>query len=332
MLTLEQRDIALPEVVRAWVDRAAAVPCVQSVVLFGSRAMGCAGEHSDWDIAIIHGDDGVVPDDLVSASYEFSSKHGALVIPETRWIDQKDHYSTLPNEVIAHGVLIRGVNHEDRSMPPKQSDPKHASVQFRALSKNALRHAAAGIQDLAACRQDGFSSVEPGMAKEAADAVELAAKLLCLSRGVSFAQSHKLHEIVEDLPEEWQERLLPLNGDLHSDHMAGYGLILSSYAEGGPKAVYDRNRTRVEGALAIMRILAQENMPLVASDRVQLLKSLSGPHRPEFNDATRDVEPALCAEFDTARDDWSRRLAHDLDLARKAVRREPPVRGGGMTR
>ena len=332
MLTLEQRDIALPEGVRAWVDRAAAVPCVQSVVLFGSRAMGCAGEHSDWDIAIIHGDDGVVPDDLVSDSYEFSSKHGALVIPETRWIDQKDHYSTLPNEVIAHGVLIRGVNYEDRSMPPKQSDPKHASAQFGAMSESVWEHLATGIRQLAACRQGNFSIAKPGMARAGADAVELAAKLLCLGQGLRFAQSHKLDEIVANLPEEWQERLLPLNGDLHNDHMAGYGLILSSYAEGGPKVVYDRNRTRVEGVLAIMRMLAQKNMPLVASDRAELLKSLSEPYGPELNANIRSIEPALCDEFDTTIDAWSHRIEHDSDLARKDVRREPPVRGGGMTR
>ena len=333
MQTLDQTNIELPPDVGAWVDRAAAVPCVRSVVLFGSRALGRAREHSDWDIAVIHADDESLPCELLSDSYDFAPKHGASTIAEVRWLEQKDHYATLSNEVVAHGVLLRGINHQGHFMPPRQSDPEHAADQFRTMGRSVWRRLTIGITGLAECRLSGFSYADPELAKNAADAVEFIGKLVYLSQGLTFAQTHDLGKISDGLPHEWYEKLVLLNGDLHSDHQAEYGVIASSYAKDGVKAVYDRNRTSIVGGLSILRELVVENMPpLTTVDLRMLANVLSGPARLDFSADVREAEKPLCDKYDAARGEWSRRIKRDLSLAQERDRRDSPDRDGGVTR
>lgn len=82
------------------------------LVLFGSRARGDAGPHSDMDVLVILDDDcGENDFDYVSdCAWEAGFEYGIVIVPvvftRSEWENSPERYSLLAKAIEAEGVLL----------------------------------------------------------------------------------------------------------------------------------------------------------------------------------------------------------------------------------
>lgn len=225
MRTIQDTNIDIPPHVNAWVKAAAAHPTVRSVILYGSRSIARHREDSDWDIALIT-DEGKCPDLVRTGEDWMSPKHGIAVLSESDMLARKATYASFPSEV-ALGVVLKGRNYEveDDLMARRlvgTNTPEARSV-YIALTEHMWKFLREEITNVGKCRQSEYTTAATGFGGASADAAERAVKLVTLSLGLPFQVSHNVHELAQDLPHLWRERIQALNGDTAVLHAANYG-------------------------------------------------------------------------------------------------------------
>ena len=314
MRTLHDSPIDIPPHVEAWVDAAAAHPAVRSVILYGSRSIGRHREDSDWDIALVT-DEGERPDVArLDECWMLSPKHGVTVLSESDMLARKATYASLPSEV-ALGVVLKGQNYtvEDDLMARRlvgTNTPEARSV-YIALTEHMWKFLREEITNVGKCRRSEYKTAATGFGGASADAAERAVKLATLSLGLPFQASHSVHELAQDLPDEWRERLETLNGDTDRLHAANYGERLLREHE--IRTVCERTERRLHLTLDLVADLAKMRNPLDSADSRDVLRRMAetDPEVGLMRELCSDVAPELVGRFSIVRESCIKRFAHD---------------------
>ena len=259
--TAESQAIEVPNWLRRHADIWIKTPRVRAVVLFGSRAIGCARVGSDWDLAIIH--EGSEMED-VPRGRDFDEQPVDLAyLPLKKYLRKAHQVGTLAHELATHGRLIKG--------------------QLPALEKRRLvvsdeelaRHLFYATHNLASAIGDVQTDISRGDPEESLDSIlayvsspssangaERTAKALCVHLGVTYSHTHNVEQLSELVPKEWRGKVLAMDGDTSKAHVATY--------EGSFEWVSDTVR-RVS---AFLRLLGELLQPCCESLSMTSLRDL----------------------------------------------------------
>ena len=297
-------DIALPPCIDAWLEDVDASGA--SAVLFGSRADGCAHADSDWDVALIGGDEDLLGKFRHPQDCEVNIVHFA----EEEFANRAAVYPGLPYEVAHTGRPLVAQQRCVLPMGPEawRMDAQRCSEDFRRCIGCGLTQAHHFLfeietwslwDDLSATAWPSAGPqalVPPPSAAVAAWAV----KALCVATGNTYAHVHKLDELADNVPPRWCAFVRALDGGAHRDHLAVYGGQVSSPA---------RCAERVVDALHLLaELVAYEPLPLSVADasamRVELEQLTESASRSAF--AERDVP--VVKRFQAALSQWTAKL------------------------
>ena len=316
MRTLHETNIDIPPEVGVWIDAAAADPTVRSVILYGSRSTHRYRVDSDWDVALVTAAGQRPCRTVLAGGWELSPKHGFTVLGEDEMLKLKDVYASLPSEV-ALGVVLRGSNYEveEAEVARKRTvgaDTASARSSYIGLMNELWWHLAREIEHVSECKNSGFTIADPGLGNGSADAAEWAVKLITLALRLPFQTSHSFHELANDLPDDWRERLRELNGNTSKLHAADYGEM--PLQEDDIRAACEQSERRLRLTLDVLQDLLSMRSPLTAED-ARFLRTRVGASIQRRADVMIEdcsaVVPELTSKFTRVRDGWLNRLARD---------------------
>ncbi len=197
-------------------------PSVEAVVLFGSRSTGHAKACSDWDVAILHGDQCPLrlprDEDLHAHAVDLP------VLALETYLSQAHCVGSLAHEVALHGRVLAGYvpTTEARRLVLSEVDlSRHLEYAFRYLAiaisdfHDVLRRNDPATTPLESI--PGRSAVAPS-----ANGAERVAKALCLHLGLSVIRTHDVEELADRVPIEWREKVLAMDGNSRKAHLSTY--------------------------------------------------------------------------------------------------------------
>lgn len=215
---------ALDKEVPNWLRRHADLwiqdPCVEAVVLFGSRTTGHADSYSDWDVAILHGAN--KPNNLVREKELLSQAVDLPVFPLETYLNRAHYVGSLAHEVAVHGRVLAGsvpTTLLRRLILSEEDLGRHLEYSFRYLAiaitdfHDVLRHAGTRSEPLEST--PGRTAVAPS-----ADGAERVSKALCVHLGIPAAHTHDIEQLADSVPKEWRDKVLDMNGNTHRAHLA----------------------------------------------------------------------------------------------------------------
>ena len=206
--------------VQRWFENAGRRNGVAAIVLFGSRAKGCAREWSDWDFAVIH--EGETKPDLTGLPFERDGREVNWLCRSLSELDRKRSKGGTVESAIAEqglricGQIELGVGEIELDIP----------VAFDRFDK-ALRQARFAVDDLSEHyfyrSEIGFSN---NLCASSCNAAEFLAKAVAHMRGFNPTKTHNVNALCAEL-QVHDERdclvpvLLRLNGVAHRGHVRG---------------------------------------------------------------------------------------------------------------
>ena len=221
--TLAEIRRAARAVLDAW-------PEARAAVLFGSRARGTHGPHSDWDIAFITVGDGdrcgVVPDGLPLRYECLRNEVNDIAIPE-KLVERK---------ALCIGHVGRGIAVDGRVLAGDWSRPKMEGVPvmdpdrymrslYASLGRIEVAIGASADIERALGRDDILERVDRFVAATA-DAAEHLAKAVMGRHGIDAWHTHDLNELAGQARQAGLGTLADdvarMNGAARHDHLAGY--------------------------------------------------------------------------------------------------------------
>ena len=299
-------ELTIPPAMRRWADCAQQHPAVHSVILFGSRAHGTARPDSDWDLALIvspGSEQQISQADIADDCYEWAPAHGAIVVAEDQMLRDGMTYATIASE-IASGVVLDGMNYELDTQMTNSHTPQ-ASQQYCTMMPALWEEVCAETEMLKTAIDTDLTWCSAGLGKHSADAAEFAVKLLCLSLGVSFGKKHDVIALAQNVPSEWRDTVLALNGHTHNLHKELYGDVGIASDEVPRK--YDESKAHLLSVLSLIEKLADMQMPLSDKDLSDMRNELIAKHTvfsirmKQAQDAVPDIVDAAmrtrCAVF-----------------------------------
>lgn len=315
MRMIHDTSIAIPSQVDSLVQAASAHPAVRSVILYGSRAVGSHREDSDWDIAIVT-EKGEHPAlSLLADAWTLSPDHGVTVLSESDMLARKGVYASLPSEV-ALGVVLKGRNYdvEDDFVAGKRlvgTNTREARSTYIGLTEHLWKFLREDIVNVANCERSEYTTAATGLGGASADAAERAVKLVTLSCGLPFQASHNVHELAQDLSDEWRRRIEALNGDTFKLHKANYGEVVLQDDE--IRVACEQTKRRLHLTLDVVADLPKMRTPLNSDDAKDLHRRLleAAPEVRLMRDLCVDVVPDLVGRFTAVRDSCIERLLRD---------------------
>lgn len=256
--------IEIPSWLRRHVDTWIKIPRVKAVVLFGSRATGCAREGSDWDLAIIH--DGSEMED-VPRGRDFDEQPVDLAYLQLeKYLCKAHHVGTLAHELATHGKLITG------HLPPL--DGRGLEVSEEEIVRHvyfASRNLALAIGDVhsdisRAGPEDSLDSIRAYVSSpSSANGAERTVKTLCIHLGLTNSHRHNLKVLAEFVPNDWQARVLAMDGDTSKARLAAYA--------GSFECVSDTLR-RVSASVSLLSVLLLTCCEQLSIGQLQELNTL----------------------------------------------------------
>ena len=239
------QDIEIPSWLRWHVDIWIKIPRVKAVVLFGSRATGCAREGSDWDLAIIH--DGSEMDGVPRGQDFVAQPVDLAYLTLEKYLRKAHQVGTLAHELATHGRLIKG------------HLPALGKRRLVVSDEELVRHLFFAIHNLASAIGDVQTDISSGDPKEPIDSIlayvsstssangaERTIKALCIHLGLTNSHRHNLKVLSEFVPNDWQARVLAMDGDTSKARLAAY--------EGSSECVSDTLR-RISASVSLLSVL-----------------------------------------------------------------------------
>lgn len=221
--------LASEAVLRAW-------PEAQAAVLFGSRARGDNDPDSDWDVAFIIKEGSridTLPTEMASFMNCLPCAVQSSVLPLT--VIQKKSLTVghIGRAVTRDGLLLAGKWIRPQVNGRLMIDPDEYRKQLEVLA-SCLRNAAnlfgeIGDSDLS-LSSDGNRCDE--FVAETADAAEHLAKALLNRNRIDWKKIHDIDALARQAEsggnKELAKKLRMLNGAVHKDHVAVYGVERAS--------------------------------------------------------------------------------------------------------
>ena len=223
-------ETALAEIRRAARAVLDAWPEARAAVLFGSRARGTHGPHSDWDIAFITAGDGdrcsAVPHRLPLRYACLGNEVNDIAVPE-ELVERK----ALCIGQVGRGIAVDGrVLAGDWSRPKMEGAPvmdpdRYKRSLYASLGRIALAIGASADIERALGRDDILERVDQ-FVTATADAAEHLAKAVMGRHGIDAWHPHDLNELAGQARQAGLGALADdvarMNGATRRDHMAGY--------------------------------------------------------------------------------------------------------------
>lgn len=216
---VEQQNAEVPSWLRrhanAWID----IPGVAAVVLFGSRALGCARKDSDWDVAILH-----VKSDSIDLPMGSDLESHPVDIPQMsldEYEAEAQLVGSLAHELAANGRILAG------DLPtPKTSNlvvsevelARHLEYAFYELSL------AVAVMPMDMSLSDADRTLNRIEARHSsthsANGAERVVKALCVHLGVTYDHIHNVKKLSRHVQKERREKVLAMNGHMRRAHIA----------------------------------------------------------------------------------------------------------------
>ena len=223
-------EATLAEIRRAARTVLDAWPEARAAVLFGSRARGTHGPHSDWDIAFITAGDG---DHCGAVPHRFPLRYAHLgndvidiAIPE-KLVERK----ALCIGHVGRGIAVNGrILAGDWSRPKMDGAPAMDPERYRrslyaSLGRIEVAIGASADIERALGRDDILERVDRFVAATA-DAAERLAKAVLGRYGIDAWHTHDLNELAGQARQAGLGTLADdvarMNGAARHDHLAGY--------------------------------------------------------------------------------------------------------------
>ena len=302
--TREQTPVVVPHWLRtyaqAWSSQGAA-----AVVLFGSRAQGRALTISDWDVAVVFLDQHEVPNKN-SVRLSDSVHMGHEVNPIL--VKLNDLNPAFMRE-IGSGISLCGdfklICNEYFEKDVLSVDRSDLIRHVINCYENTLMSLRAVNREWQFCEQDLplVSLFSHGGECYSAGAAERGVKALCCSYGLPYRFIHNVAELAKQVPPEWFELVMSMNGSSRSAHTSSYS---SEYHESCADSLNRIDRTLV----MLDRILDQGLFKPSEEEKQEIFKELEKTTQDfQMQLAQSDVEPR-CS-------DLNRRVASQLEKIRQ---------------
>ena len=190
-----------------------------AVVLYGSRSCGLARPDSDWDIAVLFDGEYEIPaQDSVCLPGSVSKHHEVCTLS----CSISDIRPSLVRE-IARGVVLKG----DLNLLIEQS---YEGDMLEIDRKDMMIHLYHGYGSILQCIRAVNITWQDGLITEtrktiplaklgdtiseslSAHAAERIVKALCCALVIPYERTHNVEQLAKEVPVEWQESVLRLNG------------------------------------------------------------------------------------------------------------------------
>lgn len=222
--TRERSQIVVPQWLKnyasAWQSKGA-----DAVVLFGSRARGMALPNSDWDVAVVFKDSvEKPPDNLVNLP-----RNGGRLLDVNPLVECLNDLRPALAREIENGISISG-------------DFKRLRKQFYEADimkidrTDVVMHLAFSYICSLRCLEDVSnawrrSNGDTALGKlntqvgetESASAAERGVKALCAAKGISYELTHNVAVLAKQVPPDWYDLVMSLNGSTKAKHVSVYG-------------------------------------------------------------------------------------------------------------
>lgn len=214
-------EIELPRWLQRQVNLWIAIPGVRAVVLFGSHAIGRAHVGSDWDIAVLHGEQEI--EDLPLGNDAEAHCVDVPLISLDEFADCAHRVGTLAHELAINGRILAGsvpIGNSRRLVVSEEDLARHLEYAFRDLAlsvaelpvnlrrsghETCLRHASAHVTS-----------------RHSADGAERVAKALCVHLGVTYDHTHDVGRLSRLVPKEWHDKVLAMDGRTRKAYVTAY--------------------------------------------------------------------------------------------------------------
>ena len=198
------------------------LPGVESVVLFGSRVTGHASSFSDWDVAVLYRT-------LIKPSLHYTDEtqkhHVDLTwLSVSRFASESHLVGTLAHELAKHSAVIEGakpfVGNKETTVMSETALERHLEHAFKDLAR-AINEVVSGWE-YSGFREPIEGVVAGDASGSSANGAERVAKALCVYLGITYTFTHDVEELAKIVPPEWRSKVLSMNGNTSSAHVAHY--------------------------------------------------------------------------------------------------------------
>lgn len=236
---------------RTAAEAVGAIPGIEAVVLFGSRARGTARETSDWDIAILSH---ATPGDERAATRLFDEleRVNPIVIQQASIEEHCNEGLRIESVIARQGRLLAG----DWTPPPCRSGDLDVKPEdFRDHLDTATRDLRGALVVLCDTAFKGLLYV-PKLVEESQQAAETLAKTVIAGFGLSPATVHELDKLATQLENAYRGRtrdaeerkffaaaIRELDGNTKAAHGARYEAVPVEWPE--------RTAARIRSALQL---------------------------------------------------------------------------------
>ena len=270
-----------------WFEDAGRRRGVVAIVLFGSRAKGCEREWSDWDLALIHGDE--TEPELEGLPFERDGREVNWLRRSLRQLDLKRNKGgTVESAIAEQGLRVCG--EIELGIGEIEMDVHMAFDRF----DKALRQARIAVEDLG---EHYFYRAEVGFSNNlcasSCNAAEFLAKAVAHLRGFNPMKSHDVSALCAELRDHNpNDHLVPvllrLNGITHKGHVKG------AYDErGGMVESLSKSEARLVAVMGAFRDVLEETEKACGGDTAQ---------HPDFMTGMADLRQAAESRY------WRRAL------------------------
>ena len=196
-----------------------------AVVLFGSRGLGFALPDSDWDIAVVFEEKDVPPPDASPIRLPDAVKRHHEVNEIVRSIEQ---LSPSLSQEIAHGVSLVGDFQKllcQQDYSTANDLKKREYINHLAWTYIEALHCLANVSSIVELQatNQAFEKLSSKVATmSSASSAERSVKALCCMMDLGYHYTHNVAKLADQLPKEWYDLVIRMNGTTHRGHMAAY--------------------------------------------------------------------------------------------------------------
>ena len=196
-------------------------PAIASVILFGSRVKGYATEQSDWDVAVVCKGRNRVDVEYGQDSIGHNVQLAVLSFEE---IAESTHLrGSIGYELAVDGQILAGVQ-----LPKTRKKIIMSEADLTIHLMHAIRSIARCIPYLADLHV--ATDAEKPIGEKSDDVAcqwscsgaERVAKALCVLLGIRYEYTHSVGKLAEQVPDEWQAKVLAMDGFTTEGHTNVY--------------------------------------------------------------------------------------------------------------